>query len=608
MSGLVVLLLGAPVWAQGLDAQSFDPAVDGHDFVNLDDSQVGPQGPGGGFVFNYAQDPLVFRFTDPDAPEDLEETVLLSSVATFNLLGFYNVDRYRFGIDVPLNPLASGYDLTDGYLMGDIALDAKAELINRHESPVGLAVALRGTMPTGNEEAWLGASQPTIGGRAVLATGSEVITTLNVGFRTGATTVDDGFSVGSQILTGLGVKLPLASQTWVSVESNSRYYINASEPVAGFGAEALACLHVNPFDDLVFTMGTGTGLFEGVGTPDFRVVTGLVWAPYRQPVAPATTGPDLDADGIADDLDRCPDQAEDYNGIDDFDGCPDGDWTPTSLFVVGPRGALIAGSRIELLQGPITGEWVTEAGELLRSMLPGSYEIVVSAEGFEPLNTTLTIPSGTNFEQRLRVEAEGALDGRMVINVTDVSGMPIEASIRVMGLEGSQARASSDGLAERSLTAGSHELVISAPGYKTARRMVTLRSGGESLIDVVLKDSRVEVLEERINIYDRIFFEYDSDVIKVESFGLLDEMSDILKEDPTIQLVEIQGHTDTSGSEMYNLELSQRRADSVRRYLVESGVSSARLVARGYGEAVNLRPDDNDANRRVEFHILKRAR
>ncbi|MFT5685251.1 MAG: OOP family OmpA-OmpF porin [Myxococcota bacterium] len=605
---LVCLLLGAPVWAQGLDAQSFDPAIDGHDFVSLDDSQVGPQGPGGGFVFNYAQDPLVFRFTDPDtAPEGLEEAVLLSSVATFDLLGYYSVSRYRFGLDVPLNPFASGYELTEGYLMGDIALDAKAELVDRQTAPIGVALALRGTLPTGSEESWLGASKPTIGARAALATGTDVVTTLNLGFRTGTTEVDAGFSVGSQLLAGLGVKLPLANQTWFSVEANSRYYINSSEPVAGFGAEALACLHVNPFDDLVFTIGSGTGLAEGVGTPDFRVVSGLVWAPYRHANGPATSGPDLDADGIPDDLDRCPDQAEDYNGIDDYDGCPDGEWTPTTLFVVGPKGALIAGSRVELTQGPVTGEWVTEAGELLRSLLPGTYEVFVRAEGYEVLQTTLTIPAGSTFEQRLRVEPEGALDGRMVLNVTDIDGLPIEASIRVMGMEGSMARTSSDGLGERSLSAGSHEIVISAPGYKTSRRMVTLRSGGESLIDIVLKDSRVEVVEGRINIYDRIFFEYDSDIIKPESFGILDELSDILKDDPTIQLVEIQGHSDNSGSEMYNLELSQRRADSVRRYVIESGVSSARLVARGYGEGVNLRSGDDDANRRVEFHILKRS-
>lgn len=605
---LVGLLLGSPVWAQGLDAQSFDPAIDGHDFVNLDDSQVGPQGPGGGFVFNYAQDPLVFRFTDPEtAPEGLEEAVLLSSVATFDLLGYYNVSRYRIGIDLPVNPFASGYELADGYLIGDLALDAKAELVDRQTAPVGLSLALRGTLPTGNEAAWLGASQPTLGGRAILATGTDVVTALNLGFRTGTTVVDEGFTVGSQILAGLGAKVPLSSQTWLSAEANGRYYINASEPVAGFGAEALGCLHVNPFEDLVFTIGGGTGLAEGVGTPDFRVVSGLVWAPYRQANGPASTGPDLDGDGITDDLDRCPDQAEDYNGIDDYDGCPDGEWTPTTLFVVGPRGALIAGSRIELLQGPVTGEWVTEAGELLRSLLPGSYEVVVRAEGYEPFETTLTVPAGTNFEQRLRVEPEGALDGRMVINVTDVDGLPIEASIRVMGMEGSMTRTSSDGLGERSLPAGSHEIVISSAGYKTSRRMVTLRSGGESLIDIVLKDSRVEVVEGRINIYDRIFFEYDSDIIKPESFAILDELSDILKDDPTIQLVEIQGHTDNSGSELYNLELSQRRADSVRRYIIESGVSSARMVARGYGEGVNLRPGDDDANRRVEFHILKRS-
>jgi len=606
--GLVGLLLGTPVWAQGLDAQSFDPAIDGHDFVNLDDSQVGPQGPGGGFVFNYAQDPLVFRFTDPEtAPEGLEESVLLSSVATFDLLGYYNISRYRIGIDLPVNPFASGYNLTEGYLLGDIALDAKAELIDRQTDPVGVSLSLRGTLPTGNEAAWLGASQPTLGGQVILATGNDVVTALNLGFRTGTSTVDEGFTVGSQLLAGLGAKVPLSSQTWLSAEANGRYYINASEPVAGFGAEALGCLHVNPFEDLVFTIGGGTGLAEGVGTPDFRVVSGLVWAPYRQASGPSSIGPDLDADGITDDLDLCPDQPEDYNGIDDLDGCPDGEWTPTTLFVVGPRGALIAGSRIELLQGPVTGEWVTEAGELLRSLLPGTYEVLVRAEGYELLATTLTVPAGVNFEHRLRIEPEGALDGRMVINVTDIDGLPIEASIRVMGMEGSMTRTSSDGLGERALPAGSHEIVISSVGYKTSRRMVTLRSGGESLIDVVLKDSRVEIVEGRINIYDRIFFEYDSDIIKPESFAILDELSDMLKNDPTIQLVEIQGHTDTSGSELYNLELSQRRADSVRRYVIESGVSSARMVARGYGEGVNLRSGDSDANRRVEFHILKRA-
>ncbi len=602
-------LLSLSAWGQGLDAQTFSPSIDGYAFVQLDDSLMGETGPGGGMLFNYAQDPLVFRFTDPEtAPEGLDEAALLSHIATLNLVGFYTHDRYRFGVDVPLNPSADGYQLTeDGYLIGDISLDAKMQLRDRLRSPLGIAVALRGTLPTGNELAWLGAPATTFGGRAIFSTGTEVVTTLNLGYSTGSSIIDEGFIVGGQLQGGLGVKVPLASQTWVSAEGTSRYYIKSSEPVAGFAAEALACLHVNPIGDLVFTMGSGTGLAQGVGTPDFRVLTGLAWAPQQDAMVPLVEGPDLDGDGILDEFDRCPDQAEDYNGIDDFDGCPDGDWTPTSLFVVGPKGALIAGSRIEFVRGPETGEWVTEAGELMRSLLPGSYEIDVEAAGYEPLEIELLVPRGTSFEHRLRLEPEGALNGRIVLNVTDIDGLPLEASVRVLGADGQHLTGSPDGLVEHELPAGSHELVISALGHKAERRTVNLRPGGESLIDVVLKASRVEVLGRRINLYERIFFEYDSDIIKAESFSVLDELADILKESPDIQLVEIQGHTDATGSEMYNLDLSQRRSEAVRRYLIENGVSSARLLARGYGEGMPLREGDADANRRVEFHILKRA-
>ena len=595
--------LSAPAAAQGLDAQTFHPTVDGHHFIRLDDSLVGLKGPGGGFVFNYASDPLVFRFDEPDT---LEEAVLLSSVATVNLLGFYNIDRYRIGIDVPLNPAADGYQIAENYLLGDIAIDAKAELIDRYRSPVGLAVAARISAPTGNDEAYLGEAQPTISARAIASTGSDVITTVNLGFRTGRAEIEEDFSVGSQLLGGAGVRVPLASQTWVSTEAIGRYYFNASDPVEGFAAEALTSLHVSPIESLVFTMGGGLGLSQGVGAPDFRVLSGLVWSPQRQPLlALVANGPDLDADGIPDDEDRCPDQAEDYNGIDDFDGCPDGEWTPTTLFVVGPQGSLVAGSSVELVRGPVTGEWVTEAGELTRALLPGSYTLRIAAEGFEDTDIELNVPGGDGFEQRLRISERGARDGHVVVHVTDTDGKALLASVRVLGEDAAAARASGDGVVERALKPGAHELVVAAEGYKTVRRMITLREGSESLVDIVLRTSRIEVREDRIDLHDRIFFEYDSSVIKPASYSILDELASTLKEYPSISLVEIQGHTDARGSEIYNLDLSQDRADSVRRYLIEAGVSQARLVSRGYGESTPLRRDDHDANRRVEFHILK---
>jgi outer membrane protein OmpA-like peptidoglycan-associated protein len=82
----------------------------------------------------------------------------------------------------------------------------------------------------------------------------------------------------------------------------------------------------------------------------------------------------------------------------------------------------------------------------------------------------------------------------------------------------------------------------------------------------------------------------------------------VLDTNPRIALVEVQGHTDSDGSEAMNLDLSQRRSEAVRDYLIAKGIDGARLVARGYGEGVAIDTNATAAgkanNRRVEFHIV----
>ncbi len=72
--------------------------------------------------------------------------------------------------------------------------------------------------------------------------------------------------------------------------------------------------------------------------------------------------------------------------------------------------------------------------------------------------------------------------------------------------------------------------------------------------------------------------------------------------------MEISGHTDSDGSEMYNLRLSQARAQAVVDYLVSRGISPSRLIAKGYGEsrpvAPNDTPENKQKNRRTELKIL----
>lgn len=104
-----------------------------------------------------------------------------------------------------------------------------------------------------------------------------------------------------------------------------------------------------------------------------------------------------------------------------------------------------------------------------------------------------------------------------------------------------------------------------------------------------------------------IFFDFDKATLRPESFNELDRLVQLLTENPTIK-VEISAHTDSKGSDDYNMKLSQRRAESVVNYLISKGITSDRLVAKGYGETKPIDTNDTEEgrqnNRRVEFKIL----
>lgn len=112
----------------------------------------------------------------------------------------------------------------------------------------------------------------------------------------------------------------------------------------------------------------------------------------------------------------------------------------------------------------------------------------------------------------------------------------------------------------------------------------------------------------KIVLWGKIFFDTDRATIKPISFPVLDDVVDVLQKNPNITLVEIQGHADWRGSDAHNLDLTQRRAESSRQYLISKGVDPARLTAVGYGEsrpiASNNTVEGMSQNRRVEFIIM----
>ncbi|MFW5926199.1 MAG: OmpA family protein, partial [Myxococcota bacterium] len=122
---------------------------------------------------------------------------------------------------------------------------------------------------------------------------------------------------------------------------------------------------------------------------------------------------------------------------------------------------------------------------------------------------------------------------------------------------------------------------------------------------------RVEVEEERIRVDEKIHFEFDSAEIRADSHELLDEIAGVMNEHPELKKIRVEGHTDERGTEKYNLDLSERRAQSVTDYLVdEGGVERDRLIVEGYGFSRPVEDDDTEEawakNRRVEFNIIER--
>ena len=124
----------------------------------------------------------------------------------------------------------------------------------------------------------------------------------------------------------------------------------------------------------------------------------------------------------------------------------------------------------------------------------------------------------------------------------------------------------------------------------------------------------VVVIEEpTLQIVDRIYFEFDSAKLDLRSYAVLDGVAETLNAHLDIPMIRVEGHTDWKGPAEYNLRLSQRRAESVVRYLtIKAGVSRVRLEAIGFGETRPLVPnarteEDLARNRRVEFHVEETA-
>ncbi|GCC50999.1 hypothetical protein SanaruYs_12190 [Chryseotalea sanaruensis] len=168
-----------------------------------------------------------------------------------------------------------------------------------------------------------------------------------------------------------------------------------------------------------------------------------------------------------------------------------------------------------------------------------------------------------------------------------------------------------------------YELFGELDGYLTKRQPYTTK--GKSVDPATLKELVTNITLDTIMVMDRIelnkifvleniYFDFAKSDITPTAAKELNKLVEILKDNPEIK-IEMGSHTDSVDTYEYNLLLSQRRAESTVKYLVNNGISQQRLTAKGYGEttpiARNTNPDGSDnpvgraRNRRTEFKIVE---
>ncbi len=351
---LALSLIGTQAAAQDLpelQLQQFRPAAGPADYLNVYGSKVAPHlDPDFGFYLDYANNPLKVASTGEKYNAAMEDQLTLSLMANLGLFDIFEVSllvpvtlRQNSGDLEPVLPTGADSNAKIGAAgLNDLRITVKSQLVDLMQHQWGLAAVVSGYIPIGTDDRFTG--DEGFGIDALLASDVFLFNGVrlggNLGYRFRADTVQlrDAY-ISDAILWGLAVQIPLFVDNLdlipeidgaigIAEKPAGREGIRGTEVPAEFKLAARFRLH----EAWTFTGGFGYGMNEeAVGTPDFRVFIGVggYW------VSGGSWGYDYDHDGIYGKYDKCPDAAEDFDGHEDLDGCPDydndGDGIPDEL-------------------------------------------------------------------------------------------------------------------------------------------------------------------------------------------------------------------------------------------------------------------------------------
>jgi len=310
---------------------------------------------------------------------------------------------------------------------------------------------------------------------------------------------------------------------------------------------------------------------------------------------------------------------------------------PPELFVAGKvtehdSPAPIAGVAVQLKGSDKNALLSNDAGKFRTvELAPGKYVFALNKEGYVAGECEATVealadkdkPAATSGE-RLLVPTEVSCSMTRLPSVAAVIGVlrdaettqfVAHASVTVYDQKGRKAALETDeygGFRFEKVPAGLIKIQVSGEGYLPSGTELELKARENASVQLTMhkrpKLANVTVTKNELKLKRQVHFLHDSSEILPDSMGIVEEIAEALRAHPEIAQIEIQGHTDDSGSVDHNQTLSGKRATAVRDSLVRIGIEPSRLMARGYGQDKPLVPNKTDANRaknrRVQLMIV----
>ncbi len=557
---------------EGFALNRYEPTPLANDWMRVERPTGLPHlGYGGVLTGDWAHRPLVLIRESSDGSRTRVQDVVGNTfyVTPGLALGLWNRLTVHAALPIVVYQEGSGLRTTASVaepkntVLGDLRVGARLRILgdtegaaDRPPTVFGLGLGTYLWLPTGEQSSWssdgMVRGAPTI--IAELTPTPNIFLTGNLGFMFRPVRATASNATGAETILAIagGVKFldnKLRIGAEVSTGTGLRgdtFFKRGSSPLDGMlsGTYQLG-------GGLYTSLGVGGGALPAAGSPAFRMVLRVGWAspwpeaPKPPPPAPPPP-PDTDADGVLDKDDACLKTPGLKTADPATNGCPDTDKDG----IIDPQDACPNEA------GPKTDDPKTN--------------------GCPPP------PPPPDKDKDGIVDAEDACPDVPGVKHTDPkkNGCPADRD--------------NDGVAD------DKDACPDDPGPATADPATN---------GCPVKTKFAQVKGSAIVITEKVNFATNSDVIVGNtSFQVLDSVFEILDKTPAIKKVRIDGHTDNKGKPEYNQDLSQRRADSVKKYLLKKGLDAGRVDALGKGQDAPIADNKTEIgrakNRRVEFVIV----